>query len=151
MKSPLYRFVLTLLFNISIPSLIALVVFVTMIDSNWARWTYIATGAFYLITLVNVYSVAWRLGERDRNLVKFGHLTYKPLRGLWAGLLSVIPFVILAALVIRVGGLLWYASVFPLIPVCTLLGYFFGHRLFRVIDKVIYRGKPRKRNTKRRR
>ncbi|GHV19736.1 hypothetical protein FACS189425_10470 [Clostridia bacterium] len=151
MKSPLWKFTLTLVYNILIPSLIAFVVYIAMSDGNWAKWANPAAGVFYLITAVNVYCVAWRAGERDRNLVKFGHLTYKPLRGLWAGLLSVIPFVALCAAVIRVGGLMWFASVFAVAPLCSMAGYLLGYRLLRIIDKVIYRGKPRKRHTRRRR
>ena len=47
-----------------------------------------------LIIAVNAYSKAWRCGSSDYNRVKFGHMEYKPYKGLIAGLVACIPYVV---------------------------------------------------------
>ncbi|GHV06914.1 hypothetical protein FACS1894217_06580 [Clostridia bacterium] len=146
MKSrSIWRFALIVAYNVFVPSFIAVVVFISLAGNDMVGWIPPALGLFYMLTAINVYSAAWRNGERDRNLVKFGHLTFQPLRGLWAGLLGESPIVIALIFWLAKGGA-WYIyfTAAIVMPILSLVGYLCGHRLFRIIDKVLYRGKPRR-------
>ena len=55
---------------------------------------------------VSAYVEGWHLGSRDHNLVKYDHMSYAPLRGLWGNLTAQIPIAVLAlAAVLRGAGL----------------------------------------------
>ena len=55
---------------------------------------------------IATYCEGWHLGSRDQNLVKYNHMTYAPLRGMWGSLIAQIPIAVLAlAAVLRWVGL----------------------------------------------
>jgi hypothetical protein len=94
---------------------------------------------------MSIYSAAWRYGEGDRNKVKFGHIPYQPWRGWVAGAFGELPFLALAAAwLVWSGQWFLYLAVIPAAIVASGVGYFAGYRMFRIIDKLVYRGKPKK-------
>ncbi len=53
-----------------------------------------------LLYLIMTYLEGWRRGERDYNLVLYGHMEYNKIRGLIAGALSQIPGVLCAIILL---------------------------------------------------
>lgn len=60
----------------------------------------IITAVCMVLYIVMVYLECWRRGERDYNLVLYKHMEYNKLRGLYAGLISQIPALVGAILII---------------------------------------------------
>ena len=62
-------------------------------------WAQVTSTLFGLYTVFSFYySLGWSTGERDRNLVIYNHIEFDELKGLKAGLISVIPLFILVIL-----------------------------------------------------
>jgi hypothetical protein len=106
-----------------------------------------------------IYGSAWRFGAKDINLVKYGHITPRPLAGLrcglWVSLVS--AAFILAALVFPVSRAYelthfiyyWffaltgrrvylYFLVLPAVPLCAHWGYCFGYKYISIRQKLMY-------------
>ncbi len=60
----------------------------------------IATILSTAVYIACIYVDAWRTGQRDYNLVKYGHIKEDKLKGLKASIISQIPGLILAAVLI---------------------------------------------------
>lgn len=100
--------------------------------------------AILVLNMVGQYQIAWKTGERDRNLVKFNHLTYQPRRGFVAGAFAFVPT--LAGLIfMQVFAPLFiyivYIAVIALTPLLTGIGYLNGHKLKSYGISIMYRKK----------
>ncbi len=90
-----FRLALSTFGTILISILISfVVVFVTapVLDKVWG--CVVAEIAILFIFLSMMYSPLWYEGDRDKNLVQFGHIKEDKLRGLRVGLLLMIPFLL---------------------------------------------------------
>ncbi|CDZ24187.1 hypothetical protein CCDG5_1070 [[Clostridium] cellulosi] len=122
-----------------------------------------------LITEGAIYSSAWREGNRDPNRVKYGHMKKFMAKGFVAGLLSIIPNVILTILVLATADLnnifsnvvnviyhivniqfiilgdgymkipIACFAVLLIIPLFSGLGYISGWYHFAILPKLIYK------------
>ena len=90
------------------------------------------------------YAGAWRIGERDRNLVKYGHITYRPYRGFIVGAVSLLPslagLIILELTAHRYMYVVYIIGV-ALTPLLTGIGYLNGHKLKSLGISIVYRKK----------
>ncbi|MDR3208095.1 MAG: hypothetical protein LBT60_07170 [Oscillospiraceae bacterium] len=115
----------------------------------------------WLLFAMSAYTNAWHVGERDINLIKYGHTTYQPLKGLWGGLLAQLPGVAFAvwaclgSLWGTLGVKLYYATYLWLFaiwdapwifflpavlsPLFSLWGYHNGHRYVSLYYKIVYK------------
>ena|GEM_PF-2419320 len=152
MTSPLRRFVLKLFVSMLSYILFGMIVFVFLLN-YFPETPQLGASAFVLILLISMcvlYTHSWHFGQRDRNLVKYGHMTYQKLRGLIAGAYAAVPFLIAGvALFIYTGPRIQYLYfiVFIFMAAASGAGYIAGHKLFSIGGKLIY--KSPKKNDKR--
>ena len=101
MRSPLHNFILRLFMNQTTVSImtffgIAIVLsFVVEGESTIEGSTvYFLLGSLLALFILAVisYSVAWRIGQREYNLVKYDHIRLDMRRGIKAGLFSQLPY-----------------------------------------------------------
>jgi hypothetical protein len=125
----------------------------------------------FLLFAVSTYTNAWHTGERDINLVKYGHSPYRSLKGLWGGLWAQLPgaaFAVWAcfgSLWGALGAKLYYAPYLWLFaiwdapalyflpallhPLFAQWGYRNGYRFFSLYHKIVYKksnGKKREKD-----
>jgi hypothetical protein len=144
MKSPLY--VLAMRLTTRAFSIVIIGFFIYLIFPEYSPDLTLLWNILSLLTLVicyaTLYHTAWRCGERDRNLVKYNHLSYKPARGFIAGgcaailpLLSLFLFVIADPSPVKI----IYFTVVICIPLLTGVAYLNGHKLKRYGISIVYK------------
>lgn len=147
-------------------------IFIYMIMSIFSETTalIIQTGIGGLILLAIAYSAAWHVGTKDYNLVKFGHVSYQPLKGLQCGLMSQIPAAILGILsiihaatgsltqwlviayrvlfasvvgVFKLIDISLYFYLLPLlaVPAAATVGYALGYKQISLMEILVYKKK----------
>ncbi len=151
MKSPLWRYALRLTLNSFVYSALTFLLYLGII-TKWPDLGGVAIAVAIVsavMSIVYIYSISWKTGERDRNLVKFGHLTYQPLRGLWAGLVSAVPLLLtwvqtwqLTSTPVKV---ISFAGIVGLVAMATV-SYQLGHKLVSMSFRLFY--KKKKSNSK---
>lgn len=72
--------------------------FSIIFPSFWAQLLATVVGLYFFFSFF--YSRSWSTGERDRNLVMYGHINQDMLKGLKAGFLSNIPLFVLSLFVV---------------------------------------------------
>ena|GEM_PF-5254158 len=124
----------------------------------------------WLLFCASAYSDSWRVASRDLNLVKFGHITRRPAKGLVACLLAQAPGVLLSLLALF--GVRWaitacmlfylpYLWLFVLVtpfvfapilfipamitPLFSHWGYYNGYRYFSLYHRIVYKDPHRQR------
>ncbi|MGI6335549.1 MAG: hypothetical protein ACOXZM_00530 [Eubacteriales bacterium] len=154
-----------------IVSLVPLLVCTAYLTDFWTYiiTTFVGMAVCFMLT----YSAFWGTAERDRNLVLFGHIKEDKLRALRAALYASIPLAVLTLLYIvnvyvpflpnwftvayKIFALPFLGFVmnarppyaFLLIFICALsplaafLGYRNGYNLVRIMDRILYKQKPR--------
>lgn len=167
MKSTLFQFVFKIV--LAHLSAIAAYLFLMVIFSPILDETLV----YILVTVISTvlytmlcYVEAWRTGERDINLVKYGHITENKRKGLIAGLICTIPGFVLAVLIqtpldagmlnllykwiyihlcyvvniIEDRSALIYFLPIVISPIVSHLAYLLGYKGIRLWDKIIYAG-----------
>jgi hypothetical protein len=79
----------------------------TLIPEGWASdafWLALISIPMTLAGCSSLYGAAWTVGEREYNLVKHGHLYYDKFKGLKAGLIAMIPGLLLALIAVAFVG-----------------------------------------------
>jgi len=165
------KLALSLLIQTGLSSIISLILFSFFgIFFNDQTLILSVTIAGVLMLLGIGYTASWHTGERDYNKVKYKHIDYVPLKGLYGGLLSQAPLLIVAVLsllleqeapwlmvlykflfssIIGIFDLsevtiLFYFLPVLLIPAAALPGYIAGYKHFSITDKIVYRKKGNK-------
>ncbi len=131
--------------------------------------------------VVLIYNPIWTEGDRNRNMIQFGHIQYDKWKGLKVGLLMAIPYLLtnlmltlskfgvlpnlfwlykilnahlwpllnildptaLAADMTILGLVIcWLTSFYP--TIIAVVAYFLGYKGIMVMEKLIYKNKPRK-------
>ena len=96
------------------------------------------------VSMMGQYRIAWKWGERDRNLVKYNHITYQSKRGFFVGLISCAP-TLAALIVLEIFAALYvyivFIAVVALTPLFTGVGYLNGHKLKSYGISIVYRKK----------
>ncbi len=86
--------------NILIGTVISIIVVISlsslMVGSIWGKL--VVEFICLAITLPIVYGYMWGQGDRDANFIQFGRMQPAPLKGLWAGLLGIIPWLLTSIL-----------------------------------------------------
>lgn len=106
-KNTLFQFAFRIFF-VHIVNIIVMLVVGMLVQNLDSLGLSVSAGATSLIVtivcmalyLVMTYLEGWRRGERDYNLVLYKHMEYQKFRGLFAGLISQIPAVICAIVMI---------------------------------------------------
>ncbi|MCL2081281.1 MAG: hypothetical protein FWH16_04180 [Oscillospiraceae bacterium] len=148
MKSPLHIFVIRLMTNELMFSVAGMYVYLRLPVAypNLAfLWSFLALVVLALSCYV-MYTGAWRFGERDRNLVKYNHLTYQPWRGFTAGGIAVaMPLILMVLLAVNDITLvkIIYCTVIFLSPLASGFGYLNGHKLKYDGISIVYRRRGR--------
>lgn len=169
LKSPFYKLVTG---NLSIQvmiTLLAIICYAALTRFLSERISALITTVVFLPAYVwMIYTFAWGAGERERNMVLYGHMTEDKSRGIRSGLIAAVP-VFLFSLITAVlalsgrGGnvigvyrmctapFIWlvnplieytpYALVLTAVfsPLFSWLGYRNGYVLYRMWDHLIYK------------
>lgn len=120
MKSPFSKVVIGCITVKLIAILITFLVMMLLagiLDTIWVQLISTFVGIFFYTSML--YSACWNIAERDRNLVKFGHMEEDKMRGLKAGIYSTIPLFIFTVIAIFES----YTGVFPdfVLPVYRII------------------------------
>lgn len=139
----------------------------------------ITSGIFIPVYVAMIYTFAWGVAERERNMVLYGHMEEDKSRGLRSGLFAAIPLALYslvttvlaymgtgtnvigvyricaAPFIFVVNPLIEYAPFALLLtalfsPLAAWWGYCNGYRLYRMWDHLIYKNGVRKRRGARR-
>lgn len=170
-KSPLYAFSIQCFvqfLTVSVVSIVVLTILGAIFKDENAVSIILAVACFIGVIYGGVitYITSARFGERDYNLAKYNHINKDELKGLKAGLIAIIPNVIIVMLnaivpdgdsgdmlrLILVGmnfewSFLAQFTPSPFIflpglfvfPVISWIGYRNGFRLINIFDKLVYK------------
>lgn len=105
-------------------ALLLMVAIAGIFDTVWTQIICTLIGVYVYVSML--YSTSWGIAERERNLVKFGHIKEDKLRGLRAGLYSSIPLFVFTVIAIIQS----YTNIMPewVLPVyrfitCPFIGF----------------------------
>lgn len=101
MTSPFYRIVtgcLTVQIIVVMITLILMMAVANLFDTIWVQIICTVVGVYLFCSMQ--YSMCWSTAERERNLIKYGHLTEDKWRGLRAGLYATIPMTVVTIIAI---------------------------------------------------
>lgn len=120
MKSPFHKIVtgcITLQAIAIMITLILMMAAANFLDTIWIHLICTVLGVFLFGSMQ--YSACWGIAERERNLVKFGHLKEDKFRGLRAGIYATIPM----AVIIIIAIIQSYTNIMPewVLPTCRFL------------------------------
>lgn len=168
MKSTLFQFIFKIII-IHIAAIAAylflMIIFTPIMGETTLMYVLTTTISTLLYTWL-CYLESWRTGERDHNLVKYGHIPENKRKGLIAGLICTVPGFILAVLIqtpidadilktvykwiyihlcyvvniLEDKSRLIYFLPIVISPVTAALGYLLGYKGIRVWDKIVYSG-----------
>ena len=146
MKSPLHVFVMRLMTNMLVSAAAGMYIYLRLPEPYpklTLLWNLLALTVPAFSCYIT-YTGAWKFGERDRNLVKYNHLTYQPGRGFSAGGIAVIiPLILMILLTVDnfTAVKLIYCIVIFLSPLASGIGYLNGHKLKYDGIGIVYRRK----------
>ena len=149
MKSKLSTFALRItggLFAFTLSGILLWAVLISYLP-NYQVIGFTASVAALALTMTGQYLSAWKTGERDRNLVKYNHITYQPKRGFIAGGIAFIPAMaglITLEVIAHRPIYIVYICVIALTPLIIGVAYLNGYNLNSLGISIMYRKKKRR-------